>query len=146
MPQNIDLNKFNFHFPIQMRWSDLDPLGHVNNAMFVTYFEMARGRFMMEAAKGWNWEKDMFLIGSVHVDYLKELKLTSENPQVYMRTSKLGTKSFVLEYVISSDKNGEKLVHAIGSTTQIMFDMFKKSTIEIPDWVRNGLKEFDAIS
>lgn len=134
---------FKFSLPIQMRWNDMDALGHVNNAIYITYFETARGLFMMKACPQWDWHRDMFLIGNVNVNFHKELLLTSQNVRVHVRTSKIGTKSFVLEYAITSDKNGETIIHATGTTTQIMFDMQTRKTIEVPDWVRESLTEFD---
>lgn len=134
---------FNFSFPIQMRWNDLDALGHVNNSVYVTYFEIARGQFMLDACPSWDWTKDMFLIANVHVDFLKELLLTSKAPLVHVRTVKIGGKSFFLEYLITSGKGEEMVIHAKGTTTQIMFDMKTRQTIEIPDRVRASLREFD---
>jgi len=129
---------------IQIRWSDLDPLGHVNNAVFVTYFEISRGTYMLNASPKWNWKNDMFLIGNVTVNYLKELTLYSVNPIVSVRTKKIGTKSFVLEYRVSSTNlNGENVVHAVGETTQIMFDMRSKTTIEIQDWLKEHLTAYE---
>jgi acyl-CoA thioester hydrolase len=127
-----------------MRWNDLDALGHVNNAIFITYFEVARGTYMLKACPGWDWTKQMFLIGKVDANFQKELLLTAEKAEVWMRTVTLGTKSFVLEYAVVSRKNGETIVHATGSTTQVMFDMKTRATIEIEDWVRRGLTEFEA--
>lgn len=139
----FEIDAFNFSYPIQMRWSDMDPLGHANNGIYVTYFEIARGRYMVTACPEWNWQKDMFLIASVTVNFHKELLLTAQDTKVHIRTSKLGTKSFVLEYAITSTKDGETVLHATGSTTQILFDMKTRSTIEIPDWVRKSLEDFD---
>lgn len=138
-------NTFNFSHPIQMRWVDLDPLGHVNNSVFVTYFEIARGQFMLHACPQWDWRKDMFLIANVNVDFRKELLLTAVDFRVSVRTAQLGSKSFVLEYEISSEVEGIRVVHATGSTTQIMFDTQTKTTIEIPEWVRASLSEFDEL-
>lgn len=140
----MNIDQFNFSQPIQMRWNDLDPLGHLNNSLHVTYFEIARGRFMINACPKWDWTKDMFLIGNVNVNFHKEMLLTSTKPIVYVRTSKLGTKSFELEYAVVSDKENETIVHATGTTTQIMFDMKTRSTMEIPDWVRESLSDFEA--
>lgn len=129
---------------IQVRWSDLDPLGHVNNAVFITYFEIARGTYMMNASSQWNWREDMFLIANVQVNYLKELTLFTLKPKVSVRTKKMGTKSFVLEYVVSStNKNGENIIHAVGESTQIMFDMKTKNTIEMQDWLKAHLTGFE---
>jgi len=140
----IKLEDFKFSHPIQMRWNDLDALGHVNNAVFITYFEVARGYYMIEAAKGWDWTKNMFLIGNAQVNYHKELLLTAQDPRVLMRTEKIGNKSFVLQYAVVSTVKGETVLHASGSTTQIMFDMKTRNTIEIPDWIRKELTAYEA--
>lgn len=141
----MELENYNFSLPIQMRWNDLDPLGHVNNALFITYFEVARGHFMMKACPDWNWQKDMFLIANVNVDFKKELLLTAIEPKVHMRTIAIGTKSFVLEYAITSKKDDKIILHATGTTTQIMFDMKTRTTIEIQDWLRKSLSGFDQL-
>lgn len=138
-----ELQDFKFKKEIQLRWNDMDALGHVNNALFITYFETARGHYMLEACPGWDWHKHMFLIANVNVDFRKELLLNAQKPMVWMRTSKMGKKSFSLKYVITSEKNGETLIHASGSTTQIMFDMRNRQTIEIEPWVRENLKAFE---
>lgn len=139
------MSSYNFSMPIQIRWNDLDALGHVNNAVFITYFEIARGFYMLKACPEWNWKKDMFLIGNVNADFLLELLLTAEDPKVHVRTQRLGSKSFVLEYMITSVVLGDQVVHATGSTTQIMFDTKTRSTIQIPEWVRASLSSFDGL-
>lgn len=140
----FDINNFTFEQELQVRWSDLDPLGHVNNAVYITYFEVARGMYMMNASPQWNWQVDMFLIGNVNVNFLKELTLFDIQPRVVMRTKRIGTKSFVLEYaVLSNTLNGETQIHATGETTQIMFDMKNKNTIEIKDWLKTHLVSYE---
>lgn len=141
----MEATKFNFSLPLQIRWNDLDPLGHVNNAIYVTYFEIVRGHFMLHACPGWDWQKDMFLIGNVNVNFHHELKLTAANPTVSIRTSKIGNKSFVLDYAISSQNGDEMLIHATGQTTQIMLDLKTRTTIIIPEWVRQSLAAFDGL-
>lgn len=135
----IDLDTFKFKTPLHLRWNDLDALGHVNNAIFVTYFEAGRGLFMLDACQGWDWTKHMFLIAHIEVSLKKEMLLTSQQPEVWIKTKKIGTKSFDLEYAIVSHKGGDVILHAHGSTTQIMFDMKTRQTVEIEDWVKNGL-------
>jgi len=128
-----------------MRWNDLDALGHVNNALYVSYFEIARGGFMLKAVPEWDWSKHMFLIANVNVDFKRELLLTAVKPQVYVRTSRIGVKSFVLEYALTSQDGDEIIVHATGSTTQIMFDTKARASIEVPDWVRKSLEDYDML-
>lgn len=140
----MSVEDFNFDMPIQIRWNDLDPLGHVNNAVFVTYFELGRSLYMPAASKKWDWYKQMFLIGEITVTYRKELKIGAKSPRVHVKTTKLGTKSFVLTYCITSkDSKDEFIVHAFGTSTQIMFDTKEKTTIPIQEWLRKDLQEFD---
>jgi acyl-CoA thioester hydrolase len=138
-----ELKDFKFKKELQLRWNDMDALGHVNNAIFITYFETARGHYMLEACPGWDWHKHMFLIANVNVDFRKELLLNAQKPTVWMRTSRMGKKSFVLEYVITSEKKGEQIIHASGTTTQIMFDMRQRKTVEIEAWTKESLTTYE---
>ena len=141
-----ELEGFKFCKELQLRWNDMDALGHVNNAIFVSYFETGRGHYMLEACPGWDWHKNMFLIANVNVDFKKELLLQAQNPTVWMRTTKLGKKSFTLEYIITSEKKGERVIHASGTTTQIMYDMQQRKTIEIESWMKEGLLDYENLA
>ena len=87
----------------------------------------------------------MFLVANVNVDFRKELLLTADDPRIMVRTSKIGTKSFVLEYAIVSKNGDDVAVYATGTTTQVMFDMKTRHTMEVPQWVRKSLTAFDKI-
>lgn len=139
MSDQIELNEFKFKYPIHMRWNDMDALGHVNNAIYVTYFEAARGPFMVAACNDWDWTKHMFLIAKIEINLIQELTLKTPQPEVWIKTKEIGNKSFVLDYVIVSQKNGENVIHASGSTTQVMFDMKTRTTVQIDEWIREGL-------
>lgn len=139
-----DLSTFKFSHPIQIRWKDLDALGHVNNAVFITYFELARGHYMPTACPGWDWHKHMFLIANVQVDFKREVRLITPNTKVYIRTKEMGTKSFVLDYVLASEAKGIQTIHATGTTVQVMFDVKARKTTVIEDWVREALTAYEA--
>lgn len=144
MKEKYQLENYTYHTEIQIRWNDLDPLGHVNNAVYITYFEIARGTYMLTASPTWDWKKNMFLIGNVQVNFLKEMTLYCVKPRISVRVKRLGIKSFVLEYIISSQNlNGEQIIHAAGETTQVMFDMKNRTTIEIPDWLRQQFQQYE---
>ena len=137
-----DPKQFNFSDYIQVRWGDLDPLGHVNNCLYIQYFEMGRGKYMVNASKTWTWHEHMFLIANVNCDYLRELKMTDRNVHVHVKLAKFGNKSFELEYIITSGENHE-ILHATGRSTQVMFDIKTRSTIVIPHWVKDEITAFE---
>ena len=69
MKNSITKDNFMSFESIEMRWVDLDSLGHVNNAVIVTYFETARIKFVQK----WNVSKMMFIIASIKVDYIQQI-------------------------------------------------------------------------
>lgn len=140
MKPTIDINNFKYSQDIQVRWVDLDPLAHVNNSIYIQYFEIARSGYMMAASPTWNWHKNMFLIANINCDYLKELKIGMKQTKCWVRTRQMGKKSFVLEYMITTEDN---TVHTVGTSIQVMFDTENKKTIEIPKWLREEVFAYE---
>ncbi len=136
---------YRFSLDLQVRWIDLDPLNHVNNSVFIQYFELGRGKYMSEASPSWNWHKNMFLIANITCNYKKELKLTDLQPKIWVKAGKLGTKSFELDYLVTSQENEDRFVHAEGKSTQVMFDLKERRTIELPGWLKAELSNFDKL-
>ena len=74
---------------VQMRWGDIDALGHVNHALAFTYFEEARDAFLAERGIS----RDSYVVGRCEVWWKREL--TPGHPAVTVETavSELGTSS-----------------------------------------------------
>ncbi|MEZ4908737.1 MAG: thioesterase family protein [Saprospiraceae bacterium] len=142
--KNINLTDFKFSTPLEMRWNDMDALGHINNVFYFDYFQNARGFYMDQVSKTWNWNKDMFIIAHIECDYFRELKLTAREPELRVRTSILSNKSFELEYLIlSKSSDGNTIIHTKGKSVQVMYDMINKKTFEIPDWLRAEIIDYE---
>lgn len=130
--------------PLNIRWNDMDALSHVNNVYYFDYFQNARGHYMPTVSKNWDWTKFMFVIAHIECDYYKELSLMSRNPIIKVKASRLGNKSFDFEYIIlSENKGGEQIIHAKGKSTQVMIDIRQKTSVDIPDWLRDDLQNFE---
>lgn len=135
---------FKFSLPLSIRWNDLDPLNHVNNVYYFEYFQMGRGYYMSTACPKWDWTKHMFVIAHIECDYFKELKLTAAEPTIKLRTSSLGAKSFEIEYLITSfDKENNEVIHAKGKSVQVLIDTTLGKSIEIPDWLREAIMDYE---
>lgn len=113
---------------IHVRFSDLDVLGHVNNSIYLSYFEITRVHYFgLLLGKNWDWQKDGVVLVRNEVEYLKPIVLHSE-PYVHMSLREIGTKSFTLAYEIRV----EDKVCTKGSSTLVCFDSTKNETISIP--------------
>ena len=142
--QNINIQDFKFSLPIEIRWNDLDPLSHVNNVYYFEYFQIGRGLYMPVVSNQWDWTKNMFVIAHIECDYFKELKLTANKPTIKIRTSALGSKSFEIEYLITSfDKENNEVIHAKGKSVQVLIDTTLGKSIEIPNWLREAIMDYE---
>lgn len=120
---------------IQVRFSDLDVLGHVNNNIYLSYFEMARVHYFRELlGSDWNWQKKGFVLAKNEIEYLHSVLLTHE-PVVHVFSEHVGNKSFTLAYELKVD--GE--IFAKGKSVQVCFDAKDQVTINIPEEMREGL-------
>ncbi len=128
VPQNV---------PVQIRWCDLDALGHVNNAVYLTYFELARLGYI-RALLGEDAETDprthlpvdfQFILAEVTCRYRSPATLR-DRLVVSIWVSQVGRKSFVFEYRIS-DEISARLV-AEGCSTQVWYDYAAGQSCAVP--------------
>jgi acyl-CoA thioester hydrolase len=75
--------------PIRIRWRDVDNYGHVNNAVYLTYLEEARDRWVRDTLG----PEVNFVIVRVAIDYRRELSLEDEEVIVTCRGAGYGTSS-----------------------------------------------------
>ena len=115
-------------YKIQVRFSDLDVLGHVNNAVYLSYFEMARVAYFSKfVGVNWDWEKQGVLLRKNEIEYLYPVFLHQE-PEIKIYTKNIGTKSFTLDYGLTVNN----ILCTTGSSVLVCYDSIAKKTIEIP--------------
>jgi acyl-CoA thioester hydrolase len=114
-------------FPLATRYNDYDTKGHVNNAVFLTYFEMARERAWVERLEG---SADFpFILAEATVQYRSEAMI-GDPLEIEITTTEVRTKAWVWSYTIRDARDGR--VVAEGRTVQVAYDYEKKATIAIP--------------
>jgi len=120
---------------ISVRFSDLDVMGHVNNAIYLSYFECARVHYFTELLGiEWDWKKNGVLLVRNEVEYLKPIFLT-DKPLITMFCDNIGSKSFTLSYEIRVND----VLTSIGKSVLVSFDAFKSSAVEIPFELKKAL-------
>ncbi len=135
------LSDFKFKMKLALRWSDVDEAGHVNNAVYLTYFEEARVLYFHEAVQ-WDWKKDGIILANANVNYVRPL-FYPENAYAYVRTSRIGSKSLELEYVIVVENGDKKDMIAKGTTVLVMFDYKSNQSVPVPAEIRVKLNAFE---
>jgi acyl-CoA thioester hydrolase len=118
---------------LQTRYNDYDPRGHVNNAVYFSYFEV--GRMHAWKAVGGAGDAD-FILADAHVAYRSPAML-GDPLALEVTTAEVRNKAWVWSYRVVDERDG-RLV-ADGTTTQVMYDYAGRRTIPIPDALRAAL-------
>lgn len=126
----LNLKDFNFKYNIQTRFRDLDAFNHVNNAVFLSYFEDARKSFF----ERWNinFTERSLIVASIKIDYLIQLKHPSDLI-VGQKISRLGSKSFDILSILFQDN--EQICTA--TTTIVCYNFLDKKTIPLFEEIKN---------
>ena len=135
---------FHFYHPIEIRYGDLDPQGHVNNAKYLTYLEQARIAYIKHLGL---WGGGSFLdigiiLADAHLTFRAPI-LFGQPVQVGVCVSRLGIKSLNMQYRIEDSLDHREL--AYGSTVLVAFDYRSAHTIPIPGLWRQAIAAFENI-
>jgi len=135
------LSDYNYKTPITIRFSDIDAVGHVNNAVYLTYFEDARLNYWREAIN-WNLRLRGIIVGRSEVNYLKPITL-DDKIFCYVRTTRIGNSSFdIMHVLVRVTPNGEEIC-TTGKTVCISYDYSSNKSIPIPSAERHRMIEYD---
>jgi len=112
----------------QVRFRDLDPMGHVNNAVFLTYIEQARFTYLSEVGAATDLEEMNMIVARIEIDLKAPVGLGHE-VEVAVHASRFGTKSFDLDYVLRVA--GEVVAEA--KSVQVAYDYDRREPVALPE-------------
>jgi len=131
---NFDHKEFHVHMPITTRFRDCDPMGHVNNSVYMTYLEQSRFYYFRNL--GYDFTKDpetfSFILTEIRCRFLSPA-LFDEDLLVHIRVSTMRKARFDFEYVITGAK--EKVV-AMARSDQVSFRWEDQKLKAIPPDVK----------
>ena len=113
--KNYSIEDFYFKHQLNTRFRDIDAFRHVNNAIFLTYFEDARKTFFERWSV--NLDEKSLIVASVKIDYHKQL-IHPSNLIIGQKICRLGTTSFDVLSVLFC--NNTQISSAI--TTIVCYD------------------------
>lgn len=141
---NRGMDGYNFFHPIEIRYGDLDPQGHVNNARYLTYFEQARISYIQHLGL-WtpgDFSKIGIILASVRVDFRAPV-LFGQDVHAAVRVTRLGNKSLDMEYRLVDAANGEVLAEA--ASVLVAYEYQTARTIPIPSEWRSTITAFERL-
>jgi acyl-CoA thioester hydrolase len=139
------MTDYKFFHPTEVRYGDLDPQGHVNNAKYLTYFEQARVHYLIQLglfSRDQSFMEIGVVIADIHIAYHAPTHY-DDNIKIGVKTTKIGGKSLSVEQCVMDANTGK--IMASGTVVMVTFDYKDLKSIPVPaDW-KKKISEFEGL-
>ena len=126
--------------PLEVRFKDIDSMGHVNNAVYFTYFENARIAYWNALRKSRIRGDVEYVVARAECDFKSQATM-DDVLSCHIRVSSFGHSSFRFEYLIREERSGR--VIATGRTVQVGYDYRKARVRPIGESLRRLIRRFE---
>jgi acyl-CoA thioester hydrolase len=129
--------------PIQIRFIDIDRLDHVNNACFLSYFELGRVKyFNLVLNKHINWNDSGFVIARTEINHITPIYLL-DDLYCFTKIINIGTKSITIKNSLVKKVGDEFQEAANGIGVLVAMDYLNKVSVDMPVKWRQAIEEFE---
>jgi len=138
--QKYTRNDFEHWMSLQTRWRDLDAMGHINHAAYLTFMENVRLEFYesLGFSSRKNGQVDGIILASMNVQYHQQVVHPSDL-DIGQRIVRVGNKSFDMLTAIFIKDNESPVLSAL--FTLVAFNYKLNKTIPVPDIIRDMCRE-----
>ena len=126
---------------LSVRFRDCDAMGHVNHAVYFTYFEQCRLTFWREQT-GAPSPHARVIIARAECDYRAPAHFGDEL-EVRLEVGEIGRSSFTLKYQIVQAASGALV--AVGSTVMVSYDYAAGKSVPLPDAAKDLLQRLHGV-
>lgn len=126
--------KIDYHHEIliQLRYTDADMQGHINNTVYFQYYNTAYVDYMQTVAQGITSNTGM-VVAHVDADFISQVHI-GDSVKVQTAVTHIGHKSFVLEQQLVDADSG--IVRCKGKTIMVAYDLATQQSVDVPqDWI-----------
>ncbi len=132
-------HRFYFHTSVQVRFRDVDVMGHVNHAVYFSYFEMARCEYWMSLYSLERLSDINFIVVHAECNYLQPAQY-AEWLDIHVAVTRIRNTSFVMEYEARARR--PRRVVATGLTVQVIYDYTRHQSKRVAAAMRRKLEAF----
>lgn len=124
---------------VQMRFNDIDILGHVNNNAYMEYYDIGKEHFLKTVIQDdFTQQRIVPVVAHVEVDYLHPI-VRGDQIEVLTTLQAVGKKSFTLYQQIRKKNEDTPLSQA--TTVMVCFDRENLQAVEVPQQMTSLLND-----
>lgn len=129
----MDNIAFKHTVPLQLRFNDVDKFGHVNNAVYLTFYDLGKTDYFGSVCPNVNWEKDAIMVVHIDVDFVSQIYSTDQIA-VQTAVTGIGTKSFDLAQRVIDIPTGD--VKCVCRSTMVAYDLAEHTSTALKqEWI-----------
>ena len=123
---------------IQVRFSDIDIFGHVNNINIQSYYDVGKVAYYAEVLGVYPhlWREEALVLASVSSSYFEEIRLDTPF-YVTTRVSRIGTKSMTIKQEIIDIET--QRVKSSGETVVVVINLDTRQSVAVSDEMRTKI-------
>ena len=127
--------------PAQIRFSDVDQFGHVNNSVYFALYDLAKTTYVKDVlGNSVDWRRMGIVVANINANFLLPV-FFDDKIKIETATVHLGNKSFTLLQRAVTEDTGE--VKCECKTVMVMFDLKEKLPMQIPDEFKAIIREYE---
>ena len=135
------IENYKHSIPIQIRFSDIDALSHVNNSFFAQYYDVGRIYYFEDVMKEKiDWTEIVVVIVNIEINFISPI-LQGDDIYVESKLTNFGNKSMKMEQRLIDKKTG--IVKSNCKTILSGFDRLTNTSIKIPEEFKTKFLEYE---
>ncbi len=137
----MDEKVFKNVMPIQVRFSDVDVMGHVSNTIYQNYYDSGKINYFDEVLPDMDFVNIGVVGASIKIDYLKPIFMKTRI-LVKTRVAVLGNKSLTMEHCLVDEDTNDLL--STSTTVLVCYSIKEQLSIPIPNHWKDSILKYDS--
>lgn len=140
-PSDFNPDDFRHRADLQLRFNDVDVLGHVNNTVYFSFYDTGKALYF-GAVRGeqMNWRRVDRVIANINCAYLAPI-VFGEDIEVLTRCTAVGHKSFTLQQMLREKRTGQ--IKSVCETVMVAIDPDTKESVAVSDRIRRAFEAYE---
>lgn len=132
---------FKHRIDLQMRFNDIDILGHLNNTVYFSFYDTGKAYYLEAISDGrMNWQRVESVIANVDCTFVTPIYF-GEEIEILTRCEHIGDKSLTLLQMLVAKHSGQ--IKSVCRTIMVSIDPDTKESVSVPEKWRNGVARYE---